>query len=61
MQIKQEVLNRCITHEQHMQEVLKDVEYLREYLRLNAEECAQTGDCTTFFKNLERVVRLSNV
>ena len=32
MKIKQEILNRSITHEQHMQEVLKDDEYQKDYL-----------------------------
>ena len=57
MKIKQDILNRNITHEQHMQDVLKDNEYQKEYLRVNIEEYAKTGDYTLFFKSLERVVK----
>ena len=32
MNIKQNVLDRCISHEQHMQEVLSDEEYQKDYL-----------------------------
>ena len=41
MKIKQEILNRAITHEQHMQEVLQNENYQKEYLRLNIEEYAK--------------------
>ena len=58
MKIKQKILNRGITHEQHMQEVLKDDEYQKDYLRLNIEEYAKNGDCALFFKSLERVVKV---
>ena len=58
MKIKQEILNRGITHEQHMQEVLKDTEYQKDYLRLNIEEYAKEGDYALFFKSLERVVKV---
>lgn len=58
MNIKKDVLNRSISHEQHMQEVLKDEEYQREYLRLNIQEYAKNGDYTLFFKSLERVVKV---
>ena len=58
MKIRQEILNRGITHEQHMQEVLKDNEYQKDYLRLNIEEYAKNGDYTLFFKSLERVVKV---
>jgi len=58
MKIKQEILNRSITHEQHMQEVLKDDEYQKDYLRLNIEEYAKNGDYALFFKSLERVVKV---
>ena len=58
MKIKQEILNRGITHEQHMQEVLKDDEYQKDYLRLNIEEYAKDGDYALFFKSLERVVKV---
>lgn len=57
MNIKKEVLERSLTHEQHMHEVLKDKEYQQEYLRLNIEEYAKKGDYTLFFKSLERVVK----
>ncbi len=57
MKIKQEILNRSITHEEHMQEALKDNAYQKEYLRLNIEEYFQTGNYTLFFKSLERVVK----
>ena len=58
MRIKQEILNRGITHEQHMQKVLKDDEYQKDYLRLNIEEYAKNGDSALFFKSLERVVKV---
>ena len=58
MKIKQEILNRGISHSEHMQEVLKDNEYQQEYLRLNIEEYAKNGDYTLFFKSLERVVKV---
>ena len=58
MKIKQEILNRGITHEQHMQEVLKDDEYQKDYLRMNIEEYAKNGDYALFFKSLERVVKV---
>lgn len=58
MNIKKDVLNRSISHGQHMQEVLKDEEYQREYLRLNIQEYAKDGDYTLFFKSLERVVKV---
>lgn len=58
MNIKKDVLNRSISHEQHMQEVLKDGEYQKEYLRLNIQEYAKDGDYTLFFKSLERVVKV---
>ena len=58
MKIKQTILNRAITHEQHMQDVLKDVEYQKEYLRINIEEYAKNGDYTLFFKSLEKVVKV---
>ena len=58
MNIKQNVLDRCISHEQHMQEVLSDEEYQKDYLRLNIEEYAKSGDYTLFFKSLERVVKV---
>lgn len=58
MKIKEEILNRSITHEKHMQEVLKDFDYQQEYLRLNIEEYAKNGDYTLFFKSLERVVKV---
>lgn len=58
MKIKQEILKRSITHEQHMLEVLKENNYQQEYLRLNLEEYAKTGDYTLFFKSLERVVKV---
>lgn len=58
MKIKQEILNRAITHEQHMQEVLQDENYQKEYLRLNIEEYAKNGDYTLFFKSLERVIKV---
>jgi len=57
MKIKKEILKRSITHEQHMQEVLKNDDYQKEYLRLNIEEYAKTGDYALFFKSLERVVK----
>jgi len=57
MKVKKEVLDRCITFEQHMQEVLKDKEYQQEYLRLHIEEFAQNGDYSSFFRSLERVVQ----
>ena len=31
---------------------------IKEYLRLNIEEYARTGDYTLFFKSLERVVKV---
>lgn len=58
MKIKQEILNRGITHEQHMQDVLNDEEYQKDYLRLNIEEYAKNGDYALFFKSLERVVKV---
>lgn len=58
MKIKQEILNRGITHEQHMQEVLNDEEYQKDYLRLNIEEYAKNGNYALFFKSLERVVKV---
>lgn len=58
MKIKPEILDRCITHEKQMQEVLNDENYQKEYLRLNIEEYARTGDYTLFFKSLERVVKV---
>ncbi|MBO6087557.1 hypothetical protein J6P92_04325 [bacterium] len=58
MKIKKEILKRGITHEKHMQEVLKDNEYQKDYLRLNIEEYAKNGDYTLFFKSLERVVKV---
>ena len=58
MKIKKEILNRSITHEKHMQEVLKDFDYQQEYLRLNIEEYAKNGDYALFFKSLERVVKV---
>lgn len=58
MKIKPEILDRCITHKKHMQEVLNDENYQKEYLRLNIEEYARTGDYTLFFKSLERVVKV---
>ncbi len=58
MKIKQEILNRGIRHEQHMQEVLQDEEYQKDYLRLNIEEYAKNGDYALFFKSLERVVKV---
>lgn len=58
MKIKKEILDRGITHEKHMQEVLKDCEYQQEYLRLNIEEYAKNGDYTLFFKSLKRVVKV---
>lgn len=58
IKIKPEILDRCITHEKHMQEVLNDENYQKEYLRLNIEEYARTGDYTLFFKSLERVVKV---
>ncbi len=58
MKIKQEILNRSITHEQHMHEVLKDEDFQQDYLRLNIEEYAQNGDYILFFKSLERVVKV---
>jgi len=57
MKIKKEVLERSLTHEQHMQEVLSDKEYQKDYLRLNFEDYAQNGDYSLFFKSLERVVQ----
>lgn len=57
MKIKQEILNRSIDHENHMQEVLKDKNYQKEYLRLNIEEYAKNGDYSLFFKALDRVVK----
>ena len=57
MKIKKEVLLNGITHEKHMQEVLQDEEYQKEYLRLNIEEYAKTGDYSLFFKSLERVIK----
>ena len=57
MKIKSSVLKRGITHEQHMQEVLKDVEYQKDYLRLSMQEYAKDGDYTLFFKSLERVIK----
>lgn len=37
MKIKSDVLKRGITHEQHMQEVLKDTEHQKDYLRLSIQ------------------------
>ena len=58
MDIKKEILKRSISHEKHMQEVLKNEDYQKEYLRLNIEEYAQNGDYALFFKSLERVVKV---
>ncbi|HCB10675.1 MAG TPA: hypothetical protein DEO94_00665 [Cyanobacteria bacterium UBA11991] len=58
MKIKQEILDRGITHEQHMHKNLKDKDYQKEYLRLNLEEYAKNGDYSLFFKSLERVVKI---
>lgn len=57
MKIKSDILKNAVTHEQHMQEVLKDSDYQKEYLRLNIEEYAKDGDYTNFFKSLERVIK----
>jgi len=57
MKIKKEVLERSISHDEHMQAVLRDAEYQKEYLRLNFEEYSRTGDYSLFFKSLERVVK----
>lgn len=58
MKIKKEILDRCITFEDHIMQELQDSEMQKEYLRLNIEEYAKSGDYTLFFKALERVVKV---
>lgn len=58
MKINQEILNRSITHEQHMHKVLQNDEYQKDYLRLNIQEYAKNGDYSLFFKSLERIVKV---
>lgn len=57
MKINQELLNNFITHEELVQEQLKNSEFQQEYLHLNIEEYAINGDYTLFFKSLERVIK----
>lgn len=58
MKIKKEILDRCITFEDHIMQELQDSEMQKEYLRLNIEEYVKSGDYTLFFKALERVVKV---
>ena len=61
MKIKKEILDRCITFEDHIMQELQDSEMQKEYLRLNIEEYVKSGDYTLFFKALERVMNRSNL
>ena len=57
MKIKSKIIDRGISHEKHMQEVLGDCDYKREYLNFNIEEYIKTGNCALFFKSLKRVFK----
>ncbi len=58
MKIKKEILDRCITFEDHIMQELQDSEMQKEYLRLNIEEYVKDGDSKLFFKALGRVVKV---
>lgn len=46
-----------ITHEEHMNKVLRDEEYQKMYLNSAIQEFITDGDYDLFFQSLEQVVR----
>ena len=46
-----------ITHEEHMNNVLKDEEYQKMYLNAAIQEFINDGDYDLFFQSLEHVVK----
>ena len=46
-----------ITHEEHMNNVLQDIEYQKMYLDTAIQEFITEGDYDLFFQSLEQVVK----
>ncbi|MCD7780029.1 MAG: helix-turn-helix domain-containing protein [Candidatus Gastranaerophilales bacterium] len=45
------------THDEHMQEVLQDMEYQKMYLNVSIQDFINEGNYELFFASLEKVVK----
>lgn len=53
----EKIKSENITHEEHMNEVLRDEEYQKMYLNSAIQEFITDGDYDLFFQSLEQVVK----
>ena len=53
----EKITTENITYEEHMNNVLQDIEYRKMYLNSAIQEFVTDGDYDLFFKSLEQVVK----
>ena len=53
----EKIKSENITHEEHMNNVLQDIEYQKMYLDAAIQEFITDGDYDLFFQSLEQVVK----
>lgn len=53
----EKIKSENITHEEHMNNVLQDIEYQKMYLDAAIQEFITEGDYDLFFQSLEQVVK----
>ena len=57
----EKIKSENITHEEHMNNVLQDIEYQKMYLDAAIQEFITEGDYDLFFQSLEQVIKLDTI